>query len=199
MTSDIAYAKFQSFIHPGKGTRILVRICSFEDHLRSSAAIELYRILALTSLQHRLFYSAGNMSALTPRFVPPRGHLHSYGQLQTLMSRPQISYRRLPVCRYASATASKPRVLEKPTRFNPPSHGKRLKQQIPRQYGPQLTAQQKTEQRTKKYPHMMPAEGTFMYWFLTNQGLHTFITLVRGHMNPFFHWPYIHFLLIKRG
>ncbi|KAF6230405.1 hypothetical protein HO133_004747 [Letharia lupina] len=70
-----------------------------------------------------------------------------------------------------------PRILEKPTKFNPPSHGKRLKQQIPRHYGPQLTGEQRNEQQTKKYPNMMPAPGTFMHWFLTSRGIHTFISL----------------------
>ncbi len=92
-------------------------------------------------------------------------------------------YRTLSICRNASASASKPRVLEKPTRFNPPSHGRRLKQQIPRQYGPQLTEEQKTEQQTRKYPNMMPAPGTFMHWFLTSRGIHTFITLVNDQLS----------------
>lgn len=100
-----------------------------------------------------------------------------YTQLARRVKSPHTARRVLPICRNASATSSKPRVLEKPTKFNPPSHGKRLKQQIPRQYGPQLTVEQKTEQESKKYPNMMPAPGTFMYWFLTSRGIHTFISL----------------------
>lgn len=100
-----------------------------------------------------------------------------YARLPKSARPPQTLYRTLPICRNASASTSKPRILEKPTRFNPPSHGKRLKNQTPRQYGPQLSKEQVTKQQTKKYPNMMPAPGTFMHWFLTSRGIHTFITL----------------------
>ncbi|KAL8970540.1 MAG: hypothetical protein Q9183_001474 [Haloplaca sp. 2 TL-2023] len=79
-----------------------------------------------------------------------------------------------------TANASKPRVLEKPAKFYPPSHPQRLVKQrtIPRQYpGPPVSEAQKEEQRTKQYPNMMPAEGTFMFWFLTSRMLHMCITL----------------------
>lgn len=86
---------------------------------------------------------------------------------------------------------SKPRVLEKPAKFYPPSHPQRLvKRTIPRQHpGPPISHAQKEEQRTRKYPHMMPAEGTFMYWFLNNRMLHMCITLVyttlsNGNLGP---------------
>ena len=117
------------------------------------------------------------MSAPIPRFLLPRGQILPYSQLPKLVN---PRYRTLPTYRNASASTSKPRVLEKPTRFNPPSHGKRLKQEIPRNYGPQLTVEQKAEQETKKYPNTMPAPGTWMYWFLTTTSIHTFITLVRS-------------------
>lgn len=94
---------------------------------------------------------------------------------------------RAPACRFHScrkastnAPPLKPRVLEKPTKFYPPSHPQRLaKRSLPRQYpGPPLSEAQKKEQATKKYPNTMPAEGTFMYWFLTSRLLHMSITLV---------------------
>ncbi|KAI9776192.1 MAG: hypothetical protein M1839_000513 [Geoglossum umbratile] len=67
-------------------------------------------------------------------------------------------------------------VLEKPAKFNPPSHGSR--RAAPRSYpGPPLSAKEKAAQQTNKYPNMMPGEGTFMRWFLTNRGLHVYITL----------------------
>ena len=88
------------------------------------------------------------------------------------------SHLRLPSYRYVSTNTARPIRLEKPIKFVPPSHGKRLKQQIPRHYGPELTQTQKTEQATKQYPHMMPPPGTFMFWFLTNRTIHVFITLV---------------------
>lgn len=89
---------------------------------------------------------------------------------------------RLHWCRKASTNSPplKPRVLEKPTKFYPPSHPPRLAKRIlPRQYpGPPLSEAQKREQGTKKYPNTMPAEGTFMYWFLNSRLLHMSITLV---------------------
>ena len=120
------------------------------------------------------------MSASVPRFLLPRGYILTQFQLFRRTKSPQVTRHILSPCRNASTSPSKPRVLEKPAKFNPPSHGKRLKQQIPRSYGPQLTGEQRTEQQTKKYPNMMPAPGTFMYWFLTSRGIHTFISLVRS-------------------
>jgi hypothetical protein len=72
---------------------------------------------------------------------------------------------------------SKPLVLEKPTKFNPPSHGARLRKDPPRYPGPQLSAEQTAAQKTKKYPNMMPPEGTFLHWFMTNRSIHMYITL----------------------
>lgn len=133
-----------------------------------------------STLCQRLPSIGSNMSLSVPRFLLPRGPLLSYTQLARPIKPPRVVRHNLPICRNASASTSKPRVLEKPTKFNPPSHGKRLKQQIPRQYGPKLTGEQESEQQTKKYPNMMPAKGTFMYWFLTSRGIHTFISLVRS-------------------
>ena len=129
---------------------------------------------------------AADMSTPIPRFLLPRGYMLPYAQSARSVKPSQVAHRTLPACRNASASTSKPRVLEKPTKFNPPSHGKRLKQQIPRQFGPQLTVEQKSEQQTKKYPKMMPPPGTFMYWFLTSRGIHTFISLVRSYLNHYF-------------
>lgn len=69
-------------------------------------------------------------------------------------------------------------VLERPDKYRPPSHGRRLKEQIPRNYGPELTREQKAEQGTKRYPNTLPPPGTWMYWFLTCKQLHAYIALV---------------------
>lgn len=84
----------------------------------------------------------------------------------------------VPNIRHASTTPPpKPRVLAQPDKFRPPSHPSRLRDKTPRyQYGPDLTQEQKTK---KQYPHMMPPEGSFMHWFLTNRTIHLFISLVR--------------------
>ncbi|PBP21330.1 hypothetical protein BUE80_DR007907 [Diplocarpon rosae] len=73
--------------------------------------------------------------------------------------------------------AVKPLVLEKPTKFNPPSHGARLRKEAPRYPGPRLSAEEATLQKTKKYPNMMPPEGSFLYWFINNRSIHLFISL----------------------
>ena len=128
----------------------------------------------------------GNMSAPIPRFLLPRGYALPYSIIAAVQ-RPWISDgQRYPLCKRASTNAPPPKIirLEQPTKFNPPSHGRRLKQQIPRHYGPALTQQQKVEQKTKKYPNMMPPEGSFMYWFLTNRGIHLTISLVRLGSRP---------------
>jgi len=70
----------------------------------------------------------------------------------------------------------KPRVLEKPDKFRPPSHAARIRQ--PSRYtGPPLAEKERQAQKTRQYPHMMPPEGTVMHWFLTNRPLHTYISL----------------------
>lgn len=79
----------------------------------------------------------------------------------------------------SSKPPSKPLVLEKPTKFNPPSHGARLRKEAPRYPGPQLSAEEETAQRTKKYPNMMAPEGSFMHWFINNKSIHIYISLVR--------------------
>ncbi|EME50322.1 hypothetical protein DOTSEDRAFT_165466 [Dothistroma septosporum NZE10] len=82
----------------------------------------------------------------------------------------------IPSVRHASTTPPpKPRVLAQPDKFRPPSHPSRLRSKTPRyQYGPELTQEQKTK---KQYPHMMPPEGSFMHWFLTNRTIHLWISL----------------------
>ncbi|KAF2761984.1 hypothetical protein EJ05DRAFT_507585 [Pseudovirgaria hyperparasitica] len=70
-----------------------------------------------------------------------------------------------------------PIVLEKPDRFRPPSHPQRIVKPKPKIYGPDLTAQQKMEHKTKQYPHLMPPEDSFMHWFLHSRWIHMWITL----------------------
>jgi len=78
----------------------------------------------------------------------------------------------------AKPNPSKPLVLEKPTKFNPPSHSSRLAKPAPRYPGPALSAEEKAAQTTKKYPNMMPPPGTFLHWFMHNKTIHSWITLV---------------------
>ncbi|KAI8234597.1 hypothetical protein K4K57_008970 [Colletotrichum sp. SAR 10_99] len=81
--------------------------------------------------------------------------------------------------RYASTGAAKgPIVLEKPEKFNPPSHGSRLpKKGLPKHYGGQLSSQEVRAQRVKEYPGMPAPEGTWAHWFVNNKAIHLFITM----------------------
>ncbi|EPE27317.1 hypothetical protein GLAREA_03232 [Glarea lozoyensis ATCC 20868] len=76
-----------------------------------------------------------------------------------------------------SSAAGKPLVLEKPTHFRPPSHGQRRVKEAPRYPGPKLSEEEEAARKTRKYPNMMPAEGTFMHWFINNKSIHLTITL----------------------
>lgn len=131
------------------------------------------------------------MASTIPRFLLPRGpypnRIYSAFALPTKLV-PSIPFpspsSQCP--RHASARASStktptsmPRTLEKPEKFNPPSHPQRLNRAPPRNYpGPAMTEQQKQESKEKQYPHMMPPEGSFMHWFLTNKSIHLWISLV---------------------
>ncbi|KAI1631920.1 hypothetical protein F4809DRAFT_629963 [Biscogniauxia mediterranea] len=76
-----------------------------------------------------------------------------------------------------AADPSKPIVLEKPERFNPPSHGARLPRSMPKHYGGPATADEVKAQRERSYPGMPPPENTWSHWFIHSRGIHLFITL----------------------
>ncbi|KAK1961902.1 hypothetical protein LY78DRAFT_661725 [Colletotrichum sublineola] len=78
----------------------------------------------------------------------------------------------------AGAGQKGPLILEKPAKFNPPSHGSRLpKKNGPKHYGGPLSAQEVRAQRTREYPGMMAPEGTWAHWFFNNRKVHLFISL----------------------
>jgi len=95
------------------------------------------------------------------------------------LSRPQHLFRS-PV-RTASTRApetDKSRILERPAKFNPPSHGSRRVR--PRSYpGPRITDAEREAMKAKRYPNMMPPEGSFLWRFLHDRRIHMWITLVR--------------------
>ena len=132
-------------------------------------------------LHCKLHPSVTIMTATIPRFLLPRGEILPKARIIS-SSRSKLGVSRSQrVCRYASSsTTSKPKVLEKPAKFNPPSHPSRLTRTRPRQYpGPPLSQPELEAQKTKRYPHMMPPEGTFMHWFLNNRAIHLWISMVR--------------------
>lgn len=114
-------------------------------------------------------------STTIPRFLLPQG-----GAIwRTRIPQPYTASLFIRNASKGSKKGSKPLVLEKPTKFNPPSHGARRRTEAPRYPGPQLSAEEKAKQDTKKYPNMMPPEGSFMHWFLHNRAIHMWITMVR--------------------
>ena len=139
--------------------------------------------------------------ASIPRFLLPRADSINRNRLLSFStSRRKLLFSRHPTpinqsCRNASSSAAKPRVLEKPTKFNPPSHPQRLRNASPRQYGPALTQKELEQQKNKQYPNMMPPEGSFMHWFLTTRWIHVWISMVRidnlikSHANPISLYP----------
>lgn len=114
-------------------------------------------------------------TATIPRFLLPQRGLIWQARTFTISTSVRSA-------RHASSKAvpksSKPRVLEKPDKFNPPSHGAKLRKEAKRYPGPPLSAQELAAQKTKQYPNMMPPEGSFMHWFITNRSIHIYITLV---------------------
>jgi hypothetical protein len=141
--------------------------------LRQSLATNQDNTLNHTTLhQHHANMS---LTASIPRFLLP--------QRGTIWRAHFTPFTPLTTVRYASKsranTADKPIVLEKPTKFNPPSHGSRRPKPAPRYPGPNLSTEEKELQQKKQYPHMMPPEGSFFHWFLHNKSIHIWITLVR--------------------
>lgn len=108
--------------------------------------------------------------------VPPaRTALASWGALRRAAARPLSTTRRLA----KKPPAQKPPILEKPAKFNPPSHGSRLaKKQAPRHYGGPLPKEEVEAQARRDYPTMMAPEGTFAHWFWTNRLIHVYIMTV---------------------
>ncbi|KAF2496235.1 hypothetical protein BU16DRAFT_526744 [Lophium mytilinum] len=114
-------------------------------------------------------------STSIPRFLIPRAQLLLRPQTRLFRPTPLLL-----AARHASKSSKNPSqqiVLEKPEKFNPPSHGRRLPKAKPKSYGPELTAAQKETMATKKYPHMMPPKNSFLYNFLHDRWIHTWISL----------------------
>ncbi|RDL39024.1 uncharacterized protein BP5553_03364 [Venustampulla echinocandica] len=108
-------------------------------------------------------------AAIIPRFLLP--------QRGAIWLRPRAIRHASSKAQPGAKKPSKPLVLEKPAKFNPPSHAPRRFKAAPRYPGPKLSQAEETTMKTKKYPHMMPAEGTLMHWFITNKTIHLYITL----------------------
>jgi hypothetical protein len=81
---------------------------------------------------------------------------------------------------FTSGAPDKPHILERPEKFNPPSHGTRLPKRgaVPRHYGGELPKAEVEAQKKKEYPTLMAPEGTWAHWFWTNPTIHSVIAFV---------------------
>lgn len=110
--------------------------------------------------------------------MAPPVRIASWGVLRHAWVRPLSTTRHLA----KKPPAPKPPILEKPTKFNPPSHGsRRTTNQAPRHYERPLSKEELEEQERKDYPTMMAPPGTFAHYFWTNKLIHVYIMTVRTH------------------
>lgn len=121
-----------------------------------------------------------------PGFLLPRGPPSAL-ILRTLQRQNARSFNSTSAAlKKAKNTTAKPRVLEKPDRFRPPSHPQRLVKPSPKdvpagqpfEYGPRTTEKERIEQSKTQYPGMFPPEGTVMHRFLTSKWIHIWISMV---------------------
>lgn len=131
----------------------------------------------------------GTVTSNIPRFLLPRDI-----QSRTLQ---YLHRRNFSSTTWRQAKAEdKPRTLPQPDKFRPPSHPARRVIQTrngnkvvrePFNYpGRPLTAKEKEEQKTKRYPNMFPAEGTVLFKFLTSRWIHVWIAMVFFYSHPIY-------------
>ncbi|KAB8076652.1 hypothetical protein BDV29DRAFT_83206 [Aspergillus leporis] len=118
-----------------------------------------------------------------PQFLLPRG-IPSARAFQSL-NRATATHQH--ITRRCASDNRKPRVLEQPDKFRPPSHparrvvqtrnGKIIGREPVNYPGPKLSEKEKEEQKHRQYPNMFPPEGTVMYKFLTNRWIHIWIAM----------------------
>ncbi|KAK4101500.1 hypothetical protein N658DRAFT_523973 [Parathielavia hyrcaniae] len=120
-------------------------------------------------------------TASIPRFLLPQ-----FGQIWRRTgssSSPSRLFFRLSSSSGGGSSSSKPpasgtRVLAKPERFVPPSHGSRLpKKTPPRHYGGDLTGDEAIAQAARDYPGLPPPPQTRAHWFLHSRWIHVVITV----------------------
>ncbi|CAK7234835.1 hypothetical protein SCUCBS95973_009068 [Sporothrix curviconia] len=106
-------------------------------------------------------------------------------------SRPPKSVGTQPPSSHASAArfaatpspaANNANILEKPAKFNPPSHGARLPRRnanapASQHYGGDVSEAERAAQRLRQYPGMMAPPGTWAHWFWTSRTFHLTVTM----------------------
>lgn len=129
-----------------------------------------------------------------PRFLLPRGIPHR--ATRYFQHRRNFS---TTTQRHQTPASDKPRTLAQPDKFRPPSHparrvvttrnGTKVVREPFNYPGRPLTAKEKEEQKTKRYPNMFPAEGTVLFKFLTSRWIHAWIAMVFFFFFFFFFLP----------
>ncbi|KAM3510043.1 hypothetical protein MY11210_006049 [Beauveria gryllotalpidicola] len=117
--------------------------------------------------------------SVIPRFLLP---LQSPLWRGLVGAPPPLVTQSIRVRYYAASSTNadgKPIVLEKPARFNPPSHGSRLRSKapLPRHYSPPLSEAEVQAQSQRSYPGTMAPKGSWQHWFWHSKLLHTCITM----------------------
>lgn len=143
-----------------------------------------YANAAIIAFPHPIPHTMATTTSI-PRFLLPQSSALWRGLVRTANPpRTGTSAGRVTL-RFASSTSSKTgkpaqRVLEKPERFNPPSHGARLprRNELPRHYGGDLTKEEVLAQIKKEYPGLMAPGGTLAYRIIYSKWIHLTITMV---------------------
>ncbi|KAL4920162.1 hypothetical protein BDW62DRAFT_177765 [Aspergillus aurantiobrunneus] len=117
-----------------------------------------------------------------PPFLLPRGIPSTRTLLALSNPNPVAAPARRCASTKRSAAEDKPRVLEKPDKFRPPSHGARRvvptrNGKVVNYPGPKFSEKEEAERAIKKYPNMFPPEGTVMFRFLTSRWIHIWIAM----------------------
>ncbi|KAI9888661.1 MAG: hypothetical protein M1814_006558 [Vezdaea aestivalis] len=77
---------------------------------------------------------------------------------------------------YSKKPSPKSRVLEKPTKFVPPSHPSRLVNPK-KQWIPPLPQREVEAQKARSYPNTLPPPNTWSHWIIHHKSLHFMITM----------------------
>ncbi|KAL2116729.1 hypothetical protein VTJ04DRAFT_8897 [Mycothermus thermophilus] len=120
------------------------------------------------------------MPSPTSTTTPLLRHLLRQAPALSLRARPTTRTTPIIHLRHSSTGGNPPaqKVLAKPERFTPPSHGSRLpRKQIPRHYGGDLSADEKAAQQVRDYPFMPPPPGSKADRILNNRWIHVAITV----------------------
>ncbi|KAI1497416.1 hypothetical protein F5X99DRAFT_25152 [Biscogniauxia marginata] len=173
-TATMSFAARSALKKRDVGQRVLVRYASKTTTTTASTRVAGPRAASTSSWTPSRSPAAKAAKASAP--TRPR-QPHSEGVPAEAARKKQQQQQGQGQEREQPADPSKPIVLAKPDRFNPPSHGSRLPRSTPRHYGGPATADEVRAQGARDYPGLPPPENTWSHWFINSRGIHLFITL----------------------